>query len=64
MDFTEDKQLTAIIGKEMYRSLENDILVPIEDYLSKKILDLNAINDQSELSLPEAINYLVNEKRI
>jgi len=64
LDFITDRQLTPILGKEIYKFMENDVLIPVDDYLSKQILSLNNVRDQPELSLTQAANYLVTEKGI
>lgn len=64
LDFISDRQLTPIIGKEMYKFKENDILMPVDQYLSKQILESNRVTDQPDLTLMQAVNYLVNEKKI
>lgn len=64
LDFISDRQLTPVIGKEMYKFTDNDILVPIDEYLSKQILGSYQITDQPALPLTQAVNYLVNEKKI
>ena len=64
LDFISDRQLTPVIGKEMYKFRENNILIPIEEYLSKQILGSYGVTDQPALVLTQAVNYLMNEKRV
>lgn len=64
LDFITDKQLTPILGKEMYKFMQDDLLIPVDEYLSKQILGLNNVTDQPELTLTHAVNYLVNEKKV
>jgi hypothetical protein len=64
LDFISDRQLTPIIGKEMYKFKENDLLIPIDQYLSKQILDAFKVTSQSALSLTQAVNFLANENKI
>jgi hypothetical protein len=64
LDFITDHRLTPILGKEIYKFKKNDILIPVEEYLSDKLLESNQVNGQHALSLTKAVNYLVNEKKI
>ena len=64
LDFISERNLTPVIGKEMYKFKENDNLVPIDNYLSKKLLESYKITDQPELTLTDAVNDLENEKKI
>ena len=64
MDFISDKRLTPIIGKEMYKFKQDDKLIPIDEYLSKQLLQVNKVTDQPPLTLTEAVNYLENEKKV
>lgn len=64
LDFISDRQLTPIVGKEMYKFKDNDVLVPVDDYLSKQVLALNNVTDQPPLSLTQAVNHLANEKKV
>ncbi|MEO6290636.1 MAG: hypothetical protein ABIO76_11975, partial [Ginsengibacter sp.] len=50
--------------KEMYKFKQDDTFVPIDEYLSKQLLEINKVTDQPSLTLTEAVNYLENEKRI
>ena len=58
------KNLTPIIGQEIYKFKQDDSLVPIDEYLSKKILQSYDVTDQLTLTLPEAVDYLNKEKQI
>jgi hypothetical protein len=64
LDFISDRQLTPILGKEIYKFKKNEILIPVDEYLSGQILESNHVTDQPALSLTKAVNYLVNEKKI
>jgi hypothetical protein len=64
LDFITDRQLTPILGKEMYKFKQDDLLMPVDEYLSRQILELNKVTDQPALTLTQAVNYLVNEKKV
>jgi hypothetical protein len=64
MGFIADGDLTPIIGKELYTFKENGILMPLEDLLSKKILESYNCTDQPPLSLSNAVKYLVHLKEV
>lgn len=64
LDFISDRQLTPIIGKELYKFKENDNLIPIDEYLSKQLLESNNIAGQPAVTLSKAVNYLLNEKKV
>jgi len=64
LDFISDRQLTPILGKEIYKFRKDDILIPIDEYLSGQILESNYVTDQPALPLTKAVNYLVNEKKV
>lgn len=64
LEFISDKQLTPILGREMYKFRQDDMLIPADEYLSKQILGANHISDQQELTLTQAVNYLINEKKV
>jgi hypothetical protein len=64
LDFISDRQLTPIIGKEMYKFKGNDLLIPIDQYLSKQILDAYKITGEPALSLTQAVNFLANANKI
>lgn len=64
LGFIKDQNLTPVIGKEMYKFKQDDKLIPIDEYLSQKLLESNKVTDQPPLSLSEAVNFLENEKRI
>ena len=64
LDFITDRQLTPILGKEMYKFKQDDLLMPVDEYLSRQILGLNNVTDQAALTLTQAVNYLVNEKKV
>lgn len=60
LDFISEKQLTPVIGKELYKFAEAGTLVPFDDYLSKQLLPAN----EPPLPLTEALSYLLNERRL
>src|SRR5215212_8318012 len=64
LDFIAEKKLTPILGKEMYTFKEADKLAPLDNYLSKKILELHKITGYTASTLSEAVNYLENEQKI
>ena len=64
LDFLTDRQLTSIVGKEMYKFKNDELLIPVDEYLSKQILQLNNVPDQPDVTLTQAVNYLVNEKKV
>ncbi len=64
LDYISDKQLTPIIGKEVYKFKKDDLLIPIDQYLSGQILRSFQVTDQTDLSLSRAVDYLVMEKSI
>ncbi|KAA9041261.1 toll/interleukin-1 receptor domain-containing protein [Ginsengibacter hankyongi] len=64
LDFITDRQLTPILGKEMYKFKQDDLLIPVDEYLSQQMLGQYHISDQQELTLTQAVNYLVNEKKV
>jgi len=64
LDSIEERRLTPVIGKELYKYKEKDSLVPIEDYLAQKILEIFKVTDQQPAGLPNAVNFLLNEKKI
>ena len=57
-----ENQLTPIIGKELYKFVDGDNLVLLDARLSRQILASNNVTDQPEMTLTQAVNYLVNEK--
>ncbi len=59
-----DKQLTPIIGKEIYRFRDGENLVLLDEYLSAQLLSSFKATDQAAMPLTQAINYLVNEKNV
>lgn len=64
LDFISDRQLTPILGKEMYKFKQDDALVPVDEYLSNQILSQYNVNGYSNLSLTQAVNFLVKEKQV
>lgn len=64
LDFISDHQLTPILGKEMYKFKENEVLIPIDEYLSRKILESYGALDQPDIALANAVNYLLNVKKV
>ncbi|MDQ6608848.1 MAG: TIR domain-containing protein [Bacteroidota bacterium] len=64
LDFISEKQLTPVLGKEIYKFKEADILMPYDEYLSKQLLQVNNVTDQPPLTLTKAVSYLLNERKI
>ncbi|MEO6288883.1 MAG: hypothetical protein ABIO76_03115 [Ginsengibacter sp.] len=64
LESISEKNLTPVIGKEMYKFKRDDTFVPIDEYLSKQLLEINKVTDQPLLTITEAVNYLENEKSI
>lgn len=64
LDFISDKQLTPVMGKEIYKFKKEDLLIPIDQYLSNQILIAYQVTDQPDLSLSKAVDYLLIEKRV
>ena len=64
LDFISDKQLTPVIGREMYKFKKDDLLISVDQYLSGQILNAYQVTDQTDLSLSKAVDYLVIEKKI
>src|SRR6185503_13014976 len=64
LDFIAEKKLTPVLGKEMYTFKDGDKLVPLDNYLSKKILALQNAADHQASTLSEAVNYLEIEKKV
>lgn len=64
LDFIAEKKLTPVLGKEMYTYREGDQLIPLDNYLSKKLFELQKITDRHPSSLTEAVNYLEIEKKV
>jgi len=63
LEFISEKQVTPIIGKEIYQFTEADALIPFDDYLSAQLLKSSNVSGVS-LQLNEAVSYLVNERRM
>lgn len=63
LKYISKRNLTPIIGKEMYKFKLDDKLVPIDEHLSKQLLAEFGITDQLSLTLPEAVNYLAVVKK-
>lgn len=64
LDFIAEKKLTPILGKEMYTFKDGDKLVPLDNYLSRKILELQKVSDYQAATLSEAVNYLEIDKKV
>lgn len=64
LDFISDRQLTPILGTEIYKFKKDDILIPVDEYLSQRLLESSRITDQPAMPLIKAVNYLINEKKI
>lgn len=64
LEFISEKQITAVLGKEMYKFKEAGLLWPFDEYLSKGLLESNKVTDQPVLSLTKAVSYLVSERKV
>ncbi|HEX8314294.1 MAG TPA: toll/interleukin-1 receptor domain-containing protein [Flavisolibacter sp.] len=64
LDFISEKQLTPVLGREIYKFKQNDALLPLDEYLSKQLLELNKVTDQPSIGLTRAVSYLVNERKL
>ena len=64
LEFIAEKQLTPVIGREVYKFTEADGLTPFDEYLSKQILKVNGVTDLPPMPLTNAVSYLVNERRM
>jgi hypothetical protein len=64
LDFISDRQLTPILGEEMYQFKQNELLIPIEEYLAKQIIGSFNAADMPGETLAKAVNYLVIEKKV
>src|SRR6185437_2435348 len=64
LDYISDKQVTPIIGKEMYKFKKDGLLIPFDQYLSGQILNSYQVTDQPGLALSKAVDYLVITKGI
>jgi DNA-binding MarR family transcriptional regulator len=64
LEFISEKQITPVLGKEMYKFKEAGLLMPFDEYLSRQLLESNRITDQPPLSLTKAVSYLVSERKV
>lgn len=64
LDSISTKKLTPIIGMEMFKFKQGDVLVPIDPYLSGQLLNSFQVTDQANLTLSKAIDYLVIKNQI
>ena len=64
LEFISDKNLTPVLGKEMYNYREYDVLKPLDNYLAQKILEKNNIADFKTDSLTKAFDYLKIKQKI
>ncbi|HVF98139.1 MAG TPA: SIR2 family protein, partial [Flavisolibacter sp.] len=64
LEFISEKQLTPVIGKELYKFTEADSLIPFDEYLSKQLLQANGVTGLPPLPLTKAVSYLLNERRL
>lgn len=62
INLISDGKLTPVVGKEMYKFTDNSGLSPIDDYLSKKLLEKFTITGQPPVNLTDAVNYIETEK--
>jgi hypothetical protein len=63
LDFISSKKLTPIIGKEMFKFKQGDALVPIDQYLSKQLLNSYQVTDQPDMPLLNAFDFLMKNNR-
>src|SRR6185503_12842322 len=64
LDFIAEKKLTPILGKELYTFKDGEKIGPLDQYLSKKILELHKVTDYAAAGLQEAVNYLEIERKV
>lgn len=64
LDFIAEKQLTPVLGKEVFTFEENNGFTSLDEYLAKQILAANRVEDQHDLPLTKAVSYLVNERKV
>ncbi len=64
MEFISDKNLTPVIGREMYKYEEAGKLVSIDNYLCTQLLLSFKVGDYPAASLADAIDHLVNKMAI
>ena len=62
MEFISDKNLTTIIGKELYKYEDAGQLVSLDNYLCTQLLQSFKVIDLPATSLADAMDYLVNQK--
>jgi hypothetical protein len=58
-----EKNVIPVIGNEMYKYIDSDKLVGIEDYLLNQLLDQFDTDEPGLTTLAQAVNYLVIEQR-
>lgn len=64
MEFISDKNLTTIIGKELYKYEAAGNLVSIDSYLCTQLLQSFRVDDFPANSLADAMDYLVNKQLV
>lgn len=64
LEFVSEKNLTPILGEEMYKYADGDVVKPLDNYLAQKILDKNNITDFTTDSLTKAFDYLKIKEKI
>jgi hypothetical protein len=64
LDMINEKQLTAIVGKEMYKYKENAALADFEDYLSRKVLEAYGVAGHPFTEITDVVKYLKNVKQV
>ena len=58
------KSLHPSLEKKCTRFNDGDKLAPLDNYLSRKILELHKISDYQASTLSEAVNYLEIDKKV
>ncbi len=64
LDSISSKKLTPVIGTEMFKFKQGDVLVPIDQYLSGQILNSFQVTGQQDLTLSKAVDYLIIKQQI
>ncbi len=64
MEFISDKNLTTIIGKELYKYEDAGRLISVDNYLCTQLLQSFKEADFPAGSLADAMDYLVNKKLV
>lgn len=64
LEYIADKQMTPIVGRELYQFEEYGNLLPFEDYLSQRLLQASNAADAGPLPLNKAVSHLLNDRRM